>query len=401
MRVLIVGNPFPNPGQVFLHAKVIALAHAGATVVNLSAHMGPVKLLKKINKDLQKFPVITHAYNSNWFFLKNMFRATLTFPGGFVKLTGNCFAKHNIKVAIKRLRMNLALVMLSRNADVVHFEWNNQATAFLPAMRLIPKPFIVSIRGRGITSQPLTDPQLHQSLFPVFNLATFVHSISNDLTTYLDRYNVPPEKVKLINPAIDLSKIGEHVYVSNKPVRIITVAHYRWKKNLATAIFVMSDLVNQGFDIQYDLVGEGPDREQLEYLIADLGLQDRVTLYGHQPHEWVLKRLSESDIFFMPSVQEGFCNSVIEAQATGLPCVVTDAEGLSENVEHGVTGYVVPRYSRDEMLKNLVRLIVNPNLREQLGKAGRARAFLKFDIRNQVNEFLAMYVEAQLSREKK
>lgn len=61
------------------------------------------------------------------------------------------------------------------------------------------------------------------------------------------------------------------------------------------------------------------------------------------PHEDIAKHLVTSDIYIQYSVQEGFCNAVLEAQATGMLCVVSDAEGLAENVLHEITGWVVPK----------------------------------------------------------
>ena len=86
---------------------------------------------------------------------------------------------------------------------------------------------------------------------------------------------------------------------------------------------------------------------------------------------------------FVVGIEEGFCNAVIEAQAMELPVVTSDAGGLPENVEDGVTGFVVPRRNPAALADKLALLARDPALRRRLGCAGRARATARFDLDRQ------------------
>ncbi len=393
MKVLIVGNKFPNTSQVFLHNKIVELAKVGVNVYNLSAVRVNTTELEKSNNQ-HGIKIRAYNYRSNSNFGKNLFIALIKDFKSLFQLSTICLKNRRLLVGLAILRNNLSLLMLSKQVDVVHFEWNNQAAGFVEVLPYLNKPYIVSIRGRGITSQPQTDETLRINLGSVFRRATLIHSISIDLVSHLTKYSYRADRVRIINPAIDLAKVKQKNRRNWPEFRVITVAHYRWKKNLSTAILVISKLIEEGFNITYDLVGEGPDREQLQFMITELQLNDHVFLHGAKSHDWVLERLTKTDIFFMPSIQEGFCNSVIEAQAAGLPCVVTDAEGLSENVENGITGIVVNKFDSNEMLSALKQLIESEELREKLGTAGRERATRKFEIKNQISQFDRLYNEA-------
>ena len=68
-------------------------------------------------------------------------------------------------------------------------------------------------------------------------------------------------------------------------------------------------------------------------------------MLGRKTHDGVKTHLEWADIYIQPSIQQGFCNAVLEAQAMGLLCIVTDADGLSNNVVEGKTGWFVPKRS--------------------------------------------------------
>ena len=82
---------------------------------------------------------------------------------------------------------------------------------------------------------------------------------------------------------------------------------------------------------------------------------------------------------------------IIEAQAAGLPVVVSDAGGLPENVENGVTGFVVPRRDPEALAEKLIALAGDPALCQKMGQAGRQRAMTRFDLANQVQAFVTLY----------
>src|SRR5690606_38202825 len=102
------------------------------------------------------------------------------------------------------------------------------------------------------------------------------------------------------------------------------------------------------------IVGDGPDRRELESRAAPLG--NAVQFVGAVPHDDVQQQLQLIDIYVAASRKESFGVAVIEASACGLPVVVSDADGLSEVVDDGVTGLVV-RGASPLALANAIELL--------------------------------------------
>jgi glycosyltransferase involved in cell wall biosynthesis len=123
--------------------------------------------------------------------------------------------------------------------------------------------------------------------------------------------------------------------------------------------------------VRLRLVGDGPQIEALRALCARLGLADRVTFTGPVPYEQVPAELAQLDIYVALSRQESFGVAVLEAGAAGRPVVVSDAGGLPEVVQDGVTGLVVPRENPAAAAGALLKLVTDPAQRIIMGEAGR------------------------------
>ena len=103
--------------------------------------------------------------------------------------------------------------------------------------------------------------------------------------------------------------------------------------------------------------------------------------------------LNEFDIFCALSQldSESFGVAVVEAMAMGKPVVVSDVDGFCEVVKDNETGYIVQRKNIEEIVAKLKKLILDEELREQLGKAGRKRVEEKYDWEKNVDTMLEVY----------
>ena len=139
---------------------------------------------------------------------------------------------------------------------------------------------------------------------------------------------------------------------------------------LIRAVAALPGSVRQGW--QLTLVGDGPERAALEQLAASEGLGDGVVFAGFRSDPVTFMR--RAAIYALPSRFEGMPNALLEAMATGLPSVVSDASpGPLEMVEDGVHGLVIPTEDHQALAAALRTLIEDPALRARLGQASCAK----------------------------
>src|SRR5690606_3559111 len=129
----------------------------------------------------------------------------------------------------------------------------------------------------------------------------------------------------------------------SKKTHFATVSRLHYIKGLDYILEALSLLKKEGYDFQFTIIGDGNEKERLQFAVHQLGLADCVVFAGKLLPEQVKATLNTTDVYLQYSLQEGFCNAVLEAQAMGLLCVVSSAEGLSENVLDNETGFVVEK----------------------------------------------------------
>jgi glycosyltransferase involved in cell wall biosynthesis len=172
------------------------------------------------------------------------------------------------------------------------------------------------------------------------------------------------------------TRIRTELGVAADRVVIIAVSRLVWHKGypeLATAMRTISDA-------ELWVVGERLASDRGADMVAVLqaaGLGERLRLLGYR--EDIPALLAAADIFALPSRFEGLPMSVIEAMLTALPVVATNVRGPAEQVEDGVTGLQVPAGNAPALATALNRLAQDPDLRAQMGQAGRNRALDHYD----------------------
>lgn len=150
-------------------------------------------------------------------------------------------------------------------------------------------------------------------------------------------------------------------------------------------------------DARVVFIGEGPLREKLQEMAHTRGIADRVLITGWRDD--VPDALAALDLFVMPSQEEGLCTSLLDAQAAGIPSVITAAGGMVDIVEDGVNGLVVPIGAAAALSRAIIRLWQGAEDRAAFAAAGRARVEARFTREAMVRGNVEVY-ERILSREK-
>jgi len=145
-------------------------------------------------------------------------------------------------------------------------------------------------------------------------------------------------------------------------------------------------------DARLVIAGDGPERERLERMTRDFGLTEHVTLLGRVSQEQLDREFAGVWVHAVPSRwAEPFGLVAPEAMMRGTAVVASACGGLSEIVEHGRTGLLVPPENPDALATALLRLLSDRALTEELGRAGRERALREFSADGFVDRFVEIY----------
>ena len=271
------------------------------------------------------------------------------------------------------------------------------------------RPRLISVWGSDVYDFPVKSP-VHRAL-----VRSVLRSADGIASTSL----VMAEQVRRVMPkgwqgSIDLTPFGvdmqlftpaTEVLSDTRPLVIGTVKTLAHKYGIDTLIRAYALLVSDRVltaelpdGMVLRLVGGGEQRAALESLVCSLGLQDQVEFIGAVPHAEVPQWLRGFDIYVAASRldSESFGVAVIEASACELPVVVTRVGGLPEVVVDSETGFIVERDDPQALAIALRCLVLNPYLRGQLGRRGRAHVARTYEWRECVDRMTETYVATRV-----
>jgi glycosyltransferase involved in cell wall biosynthesis len=302
--------------------------------------------------------------------------------------------------ALGNLRAYAALAAL--DPDLVHFEWNTAALHYHSLVDALGRPSVVSVRGGDLEIYPHGPGLWFAQGYPVaFRRAAAVHCVSQATLREARAQGVRPAQAHVIRPAVDVAgfRPPESARPDDGVFRVAAVGWLTWRKGWEYTLQAVALLAAKGVDVQLEIVAPEPVAEldtpsdglRVARAVAELGLEDRVTVRGQVGHGEVRDLLEHSDVLLHSSLAEGIPNVVLEAMACGLPVVATDVGGTGEAVEHGVTGYLVPPRDPRAAADALLELARAPDLRRALGRAARARVESGFSLEHQTDLWLELY----------
>jgi glycosyltransferase involved in cell wall biosynthesis len=180
----------------------------------------------------------------------------------------------------------------------------------------------------------------------------------------VENYGLPRDKVNII-PNFVLTDTFAPSFRETYPAKpcIIFLGRLSPEKNLLGLLEALS-----GLNVQLMLIGEGPQRQQLEEKAGSYNLE--VCFLGQRSHYELPGLLNQADLFILPSIWEGHPKALLEAMACALPVIGTAVPGIQELIRHGETGYLCGT-SPDEMRAAIQQVLSDGELRERMGRQAR------------------------------
>ncbi|MGC8638503.1 MAG: glycosyltransferase family 4 protein [Isosphaeraceae bacterium] len=217
-------------------------------------------------------------------------------------------------------------------------------------------------------------------------------AISEEIARQWLELGVPPNRLVRIASGVDTDHFHPGPSLIETELlprpRVIFTGRLHPQKNLPLLLEAWQQVARQT-SANLILVGPGSEREALTALSNDLGIAQRVQFAGAVPDP--AEHLRAADVFVLPSVAEGMSNSLLEAMATALPCVVSGIGGNTDLVTDQETGRLVSGTSADAWAAALVELLQNPETGRLLGIAARQRIDKHFSLRVVVDRYVDLY----------
>jgi glycosyltransferase involved in cell wall biosynthesis len=298
---------------------------------------------------------------------------------------------------------HLRRLLQTRNIHILHVHGARAALyGRLAAVTLRPRPRVV-FSVHGFATPFHTWPKralylwLERVLQPYTDLTICVAQAEADL--FLSFGLTEPAKTVTIPYGIDVGRFAtpstsavhlrKTLGVGQGPI-ILTVCRLNVPRDFATLLTAFDRVLTEFPLTRLLIVGDGPQRGQVETLIDQFRLTHAVDITGFRNDIPALMLLA--DVYVLTSYGwEGYPISTLEAQAAGVPVVVTDAGGSKEAVLHEKTGLIVPIRQPDALAGALLRLLGESELRQRMGEAGKKRAYREFSREQMTRKIADLY----------
>lgn len=387
MRIGIVLSQTPGYSETFFNSKIRGLQYNGVDIrLYCQAKKDDFTLCSVIISPR----VSRNPLKQLWYIIKEFLLLTPHLPAVFRYIKLERKEGSGLLQILKKLYLNANL--LKAKLDWLHFGFATLAIGSETVAKAIGAKMAVSFRGFDVAVYPVKNPGCYKTLWKYVDK---VHTISNDLLVLAEKQGLPKTvPVQKITPAIDVNLFqptSQNSTVSEEIV-FMTTGRLHWKKGFVQTIEALALIKEQGLKFTYKIIGEGNEYERIAFTAYQLGLKEDFKFLGRLAHAEVKKQLESATIYLQYSIQEGFCNAVLEAQAMGKLCIVSNAEGLSENVLDGETGWVVPKYSPEALAKTIKDVIaLSHEKKESISQNAQRRVKEEFNIEKQQKEFVEFY----------
>ncbi|MEA2712066.1 MAG: hypothetical protein QOK27_27 [Gemmatimonadales bacterium] len=288
-------------------------------------------------------------------------------------------------------------------ADVIHAHWAiPTGPAAVMAARKLRVPSVITMHGGDVYVNPEqgydfpTRWYVRPALRWTLRNAGALTAITEDCRQHALRAGAPADHIRLVFNGTDLRRFspgenGNRSYQRFGPHMIFACRQLFPRKGIRFLLEAAAQLKPEFPDLKIVIAGDGFERPALVCLAEELGIGGDVTFLGWVSNAELPPYYRAAAVSVIPSLEEGFGIPAAEAMGCEVAVVASDAGGLPEVVEHGVTGLVVPRGDSAALARAIGSLLSDPVRREQMGQAGRARALRLFDWDRSAEQFEDLY----------
>jgi colanic acid/amylovoran biosynthesis glycosyltransferase len=395
MKINFVLNTYPKPSETFINSLILELINRNYKIklIILSSESQEV-YYNHFNIDINfiKSHVILAPFKSSIllfnFLIKNLFR--------FISHTYKFKYLNFKKLILDFIRDTL---LFKNKPDIVHFIYSGIATDFIDVLKRNDNnsKIFVSCRGSAEIFKPILEPFRIELLKKLWHKVDFVHCVSQDMLNRMIKLDLIESKAFINYPSVDIDKFvfldrnDNHFESLNNTFIIVSTGRLDQQKGYIYALQAITLLINKGYKVEYHIMGDGPEYGPLKYYIIDNNLESFVFLHGKVNAARVKEVLSNAHIFLLSSVYEGISNAALEAMASGVPIVTTNAGGMNEVIKDRINGCLIPRHNPFAIFESIEYLINNYNCAVLFSQKARETVEANFNLKAQIDIFDEKY----------
>lgn len=385
LRIAYMTGQYPRATDTFIRREVAALRARGVHVETLAVRRPPADEAGGPELDAERagthYLVPCSPFRLAWAHLDLLVRSPLRYLHSLITalIVRGPGLRRLIYQVFYFLEAGLVAHQMRRRrlAHLHNHFANSSCSVAMLAAQLGGFTFSFTIHGPAIFFEPAywrLDAKVKRALF-VCCISHFCRSQTMIWT--------PPEKWQRLH--IVHCGVDPDLFTPTEPSdgrsNLLFVGRLAAVKGLPMLLQAVAELKRDRPAVQLTVVGEGPDRAPLEALASELEVADRVRFVGYQSSAEVRRQLAHTDVFVMASFAEGVPVVLMEAMAAEVPVVATRIAGVSELVEDGLSGYLVPPGDIQQLTERLAALLDDPLGRHRMGSAGRAKVERDFNLR--------------------
>ncbi|MBU4376293.1 MAG: glycosyltransferase family 4 protein [Candidatus Omnitrophica bacterium] len=303
-----------------------------------------------------------------------------------------------LKVTFIRLYhfIRIYLIIKRHHIDIIHFN-NFVYYPGISAAKLLCIPCVCHLRSLPTDYKARRKRVTFITKFFSQFVDHFI-AVSNAVKQEYIELGFNSEKISVIGTGISINDIRRKANVKNLRSEfkisddefiIGTVARLSWEKGIVHLVDSMPYILRERENVKCFIVGGGPLEDELKEKISSLSLNRNIILTGKMINPYYL--LSGFDVFILPSLREGRSVSIMEAMGLGIPVIATKVGGNVELVEQGVDGILIESANADSIVKAVLSLINNKDLRRKMSSNASKKAEREFSIKDKIVQIEEVY----------
>jgi glycosyltransferase involved in cell wall biosynthesis len=252
--------------------------------------------------------------------------------------------------------------------------------------RALNRPFVVTMHQHLADGwRPPLDPRYCRRVIAVSE------SVRDDLLAHL---HLAPEVVTVIPSGVE-TDVPENVPLPLQPGQVAvigTAGPLEAVKGFPWFLGAARQILEERIDVEFLVAGAGPEEANLRRVARELGISGKVTFVPYVQR--FTDALAATDIFCLPSLQQGLGTIMLEAMALGRPVIATGVGGVASVIRHGETGLIVPPQNSGELARRVLELLDQPTRARALGARARQMVIDEFNVASMVKATAQVYREA-------